>query len=293
MVKNYPLVTVGVPTYNRSKMLIECLNSLSNQLYKNIEVIISDNNSTDNTYEICKEFVQKDNRFKYYKQAINIGPKKNFEFVLNNTKGKFFMWLGDDDYLDKNYLSTIVPKLLKDENLALASGYARYYSHGKLIFTGKILNITNSSWFLRVVIYYLGVTDNGMFYGLMPTKLIKKIKIRSTIAGDWHMLANLAAKGPVVMLRNTYVNRNLGGSSTSYLKIAKIGNLPKIEAFFPMPMAAWNSVLEILKYGYFFKKKSYFSRALLSVTIFTILLFRPLIAFPFKLTRFMYKNFIK
>ena len=63
-----PLVSIGVPIYNAEEFLIERINSLVNQTYKNLEIIISDNASSDSSQKICEEFTKKDIRIKYIRQ---------------------------------------------------------------------------------------------------------------------------------------------------------------------------------------------------------------------------------
>ena len=68
-----PLVSIGIPIYNAEEFLIERINSIINQTYKNLEIIISDNASTDTTEKICKKFAEKDVRIKYIRQKNNMG----------------------------------------------------------------------------------------------------------------------------------------------------------------------------------------------------------------------------
>ena len=84
-----PLVSIGMPTYNGSKYIRQALVSLINQSYRNFELIISDNASTDNTEAICKEYRRRDKRIKYIRQKKNIGPINNFNFVLKEAKGEY------------------------------------------------------------------------------------------------------------------------------------------------------------------------------------------------------------
>src|SRR4051794_39644277 len=99
-----PLVSVGVPTYNRPEGLKRAVESLINQTYSNLEIIISDNCSSNiNVQGILSEFAH-DNRVKIYKQEVNRGATFNFNFPLTKTTGDYFMWLADDDWLDLNYI---------------------------------------------------------------------------------------------------------------------------------------------------------------------------------------------
>src|ERR1035437_9224723 len=108
MKPNAPLVTIGIPTYNRAEMLRRSIDSALSQDYLMIEVIVSDNASTDETQEVCKEFSKKDGRVKYIKQSSNIGAVANFADVLERASGEYFMWLGDDDWIDASYVSHCV-----------------------------------------------------------------------------------------------------------------------------------------------------------------------------------------
>lgn len=98
-----PLVTIGIPTYNRAgsylKQAIECV---LNQTYQNIELIISDNYSTDNTESLISEF--QDKRLKYIRHAINIGPNNNFNYCLEQARGDYFLLLHDDDLIDVDFV---------------------------------------------------------------------------------------------------------------------------------------------------------------------------------------------
>jgi glycosyltransferase involved in cell wall biosynthesis len=108
---NNPLVSIGLPTYNRANDLRACLANLTSLDYKNIEIIISDNHSTDTTIEVCKEYLKKDKRIRYYRQKTNGGVNKNSLSVLEKAKGKYFFLASDDDIRSRTYLSELIPLL--------------------------------------------------------------------------------------------------------------------------------------------------------------------------------------
>ena len=100
-----PLVTIGIPTYNRANStLSSTINSSVNQDYPNIEIIVSDNCSVDDTEEIVRSF--NDIRIKYIKQKKNIGANNNYNACLNAAKGDYFLLLHDDDLIDDDFVST-------------------------------------------------------------------------------------------------------------------------------------------------------------------------------------------
>ena len=117
---NKPLVSIGLPTYNRADDLKACLANLTSLDYKNIEIIISDNHSADTTVEVCKEYIKKDRRIRYYRQKTNSGVYRNSLFVLEKAKGKYFFLASDDDIRDKTYLSKLIPLLEKNPKATIA-----------------------------------------------------------------------------------------------------------------------------------------------------------------------------
>jgi glycosyltransferase involved in cell wall biosynthesis len=100
-----PLVSIGIPTYNRANSyLTQALQSAVNQTYKNIEIIVSDNCSSDDTESVVKDF--NDPRIRYYRQKENIGSVPNCNFCLEQSQGKYFLVLYDDDVIDDDFIST-------------------------------------------------------------------------------------------------------------------------------------------------------------------------------------------
>lgn len=100
-----PLVTIGVPTYNRAnRFLRQALNSALKQTYPNIEIVVSDNCSTDNTEEVVKSY--NDPRIRYFKQEVNIGSVNNSNFCLKQAKGDYYLLHHDDDLIDPDFLET-------------------------------------------------------------------------------------------------------------------------------------------------------------------------------------------
>lgn len=109
-----PLVSVCIPTFNREKIIAHTLESVINQSYKNIEIIISDNCSTDGTFEILKKYSEKDTRIKLFKMNENKGPVENWKNCFVNSSGKFIKYLWSDDYLDIDFIEKALNALEDD-----------------------------------------------------------------------------------------------------------------------------------------------------------------------------------
>src|SRR3546814_15784678 len=97
-------VTIGVPVYNGAATLRECLECLRNQTFRDIEVLISDNASSDNSAAIAQEFVDRNPRFKLICQSENIGARRHFVGLLEMAPTDFFMLRSDDDLSDADFV---------------------------------------------------------------------------------------------------------------------------------------------------------------------------------------------
>lgn len=94
---NAPLVSICVPTYNRADYLRGSLRTICAQRYRPLEILISDNASTDETEEICRRLASSDDRIRYVRQAGNIGLYGNHNFCIQESRGTFLCLLHDDD----------------------------------------------------------------------------------------------------------------------------------------------------------------------------------------------------
>lgn len=98
-----PLVSVLVPSYNHQKYVIECLESIKNLNYLRLELILSDDCSSDATYELAERWVQQNaGRFERaiaVRQPENLGVVKNLQFLFDNSQGKYLTYLASDDML--------------------------------------------------------------------------------------------------------------------------------------------------------------------------------------------------
>lgn len=105
-----PLVSIGIPTYNRIELLKKTVESARSQSYLNIEIIISDNCSSDGTNEWLKTLT--DSNIKIVTQIENIGMIPNWNSCINVATGDLFLLLSDDDLLAVDFIEKIVDTLL-------------------------------------------------------------------------------------------------------------------------------------------------------------------------------------
>jgi glycosyltransferase involved in cell wall biosynthesis len=104
-----PLISVLIPTYNVEKYIREAVESISNQTYRNLEIIVVDDGSTDNTHSILEELRLKDSRIRLFKMGVNRGIVETLNFALTQATGTYIARMDGDDVsmperLQKQYL---------------------------------------------------------------------------------------------------------------------------------------------------------------------------------------------
>ena len=143
----HPKISIGLPIYNGEKFLRKRIENLLEQTFTDFELIISDNASTDNSVKICKEFMKKDSRIKLYKQDHNIGQFNNYNFLLENTLGKYFLWVAVDDLLLPEFLEKNLHILETKQNVVTSISKLKMFGD----FTNSTKEDQNDSIKQRIV----------------------------------------------------------------------------------------------------------------------------------------------
>ena len=180
MEKNKQLVSVGLPVYNGEKYLAGAIESLLSQDYTNIEIILCDNASTDNTSQICQLYQQKDARIHYVQNKTNIGAANNFNRTFTLSKGELFMWAAYDDLWDQTYIRKCVEKLNQFPNAVIClTECAIIDETGKFIRNeNEAIETLNLSFSERLHHFFLNVGWIGsIVYGLCRSEFLKRTRL--------------------------------------------------------------------------------------------------------------------
>ena len=116
-----PKVSVLIPVYNREKLIGRCIQSALNQSMTDIEVVVVDNASTDDTWDVCSQFAKMDNRVKIFCNATNIGPVRNWYECLKHARGEYVKILYSDDWLEPFFLSKSLSMFNDDVGMVTSS----------------------------------------------------------------------------------------------------------------------------------------------------------------------------
>jgi hypothetical protein len=242
-----PLVSVGIPTFQRAEKLERAVESVLSQTHRNIEVVISDNASDDRTEKLCEALCARDRRVRYLRSAHNRGPTANFNTVFEQLSGDYAMVLSDDDWLDRDYVATCLAELYRRPDLVLACGIARYVRDGQVVRHGVEMQLEQDDPSRRVTSYVRAVDENGLFYGLMARDvLMRAAPLHNVLGNDWLLAAAFAAQGKAVTLATSSINRELDGTSADFARLTSTLGLPAWQARVPHLVIAWELFVDVL-----------------------------------------------
>jgi len=192
-----PLVSIGMPVFNGEKFIRKRLDSVIEQTFKDFELIISDNSSTDSTPVICEAYSKKDKRIRYFRQKKNMGATWNFNFVLQEAKFKYFVWAAVDDLWESNFLEKNIEILETNKN-AVAS-MSRFSMYGEsqdrltkeknllkkigLVFGARDTCTISGSYEKRVRTYFKN-SQWMMFYAVFRTIQLKNSLVNEQFVGE-------------------------------------------------------------------------------------------------------------
>jgi glycosyltransferase involved in cell wall biosynthesis len=126
-----PLVSFGLPVRNGAGTIGHAVESVLAQTLGEWELIISDNRSTDGTSEICAEYAAGDERIRHVSADRDLSIHENFRAAFRHSRGTYFRWHGDDDWLEPNYTERIVAALEATPDSVLCTTRQQYYRDGQ------------------------------------------------------------------------------------------------------------------------------------------------------------------
>jgi glycosyltransferase involved in cell wall biosynthesis len=273
-IKNtHGLVSIAMCTYNGAVHIKEQLDSLINQTYPHLEIVIVDDGSTDNTVQIIHEYAQKDYRIKLYQNEKNLGYNKNFEKAVQLTTGAYIAISDQDDIWALHKIAAMLescPVTAPAENIFIYS-ISREFS-GNTPQTGE----EN-----KPIRYYEGAVPEKLVFDspihghacmFHRTLLAKALPFPEQVFYDWWLSMIASATGKVICVKETLTYHRIWNNNNSKVlldieeKTVRTDKLRKqsiaaMEAFLQRPFAnkKTREVLESYSYLLRQKKKSTFS----------------------------------
>lgn len=213
-----PKVCVGVPVYNEADYIENTLLSLKRQNFDDVHFIVSDNASSDGTWEICQAIAADDKRFLLHKNAENVGALNNFEQVFRNSDSDYFMWLGGHDYISENYIEKAANMLDVDMNLSLVCGMPTMIKSGH---QDKLLDTAIYKYSEKRLGRYLQCVrelyDCTIVHSLFRRPAMDGFTFRATTGPDMVMIARMLWHGQLAyMSGENYFRRYFDTRPGSY-----------------------------------------------------------------------------
>jgi len=233
--KRRPLVSIGLPTFNREKLLRRAVEALLAQNYPALELVISDNCSPDGTEAFCRALAAREPRVKYHRQSKNMGATANYLEVQRRATGEYYMNMADDDTPATNYVSECVAALESDPTLAIVLGTPLMTQGDEVVKEGAKTNLLQESGADRVCAYYRTVEENVAFLGVMRASVLRNTPpVPNTMGNDWLYMAAVAFQGKIRTIATTSIRKQIGGASRSTRQIAAHLGLPRIQGVLPI-----------------------------------------------------------
>ena len=256
-----PKISIGIPVYNGEKFIRKCIESVLQQTNRNFELIISDNASTDSTPEICKEFLNKDDRISFVRQDKNMGQNWNFNFLLEKANGEYFVWVAADTFLLPEFIEKNIAVLESQDKVVgcisrikIDESYNDKYKKEKQILKkiGLVyrpydtLPITGN--YMERIRKYLKHFPWEMFYSVYRTEPLRKSFVRGYLLGKDYFVGNDASlvlsvlKHGEIQVVNEFLLASIpsGAASKGMVSMTRKYSNSNIGLIFPFyPLTKW------------------------------------------------------
>jgi glycosyltransferase involved in cell wall biosynthesis len=267
LTKAAPRLSIGLPVYNGERFLAQALECLLAQTFRDFELVVSDNASTDRTAEICQAYLQRDPRVRYVRNPRNIGSVANFNRVFEISTAPLFKWASHDDLHHETHIESCIRLLDENPDVVLAHSATAFIDENGELFpaspeTGDYIDPKTGAHVLPdgadignspVAVKRFWQVLSRARWGTHQFGVIRRASLQQTrldqnfSGGDRAMLAELALLGrfqsnperlflkrfhPDVSwaLNQTELKRSLSTDSKPYWRRAR-----QLEAFFSAP----------------------------------------------------------
>lgn len=206
-------VTIGIPVYNEAKFIAETLLSAVNQSYKDIQIIVSDNASTDNTLAIVNEIAANYANIKVIHHTSNLGAIKNFVFAMQQANTEFFCWLGGHDVMHPLFIEKALAAYQQQAGISLVYPESQVIDEKgekQAIFPNSSIDTSHLSLTFGALKVLKNLGPCTAIHGLHRTKQVQSYQIKEIVGTDSMILYHAAIQGKLLSLKeNLYFRREV------------------------------------------------------------------------------------
>jgi glycosyltransferase involved in cell wall biosynthesis len=259
------LVSIVMPTYNDAKYLNKAIDDILVQTYKNFELIIVNDGSTDNTENIINDYMKRDDRIKYFKKT-NGGTGSALNLGFDNASGEFGTWVSSDDEKTETFVEDLVGCLRKnrDVEFACSAFFSKYlnkifkpfhYDGSKFLFCNGIQHDSTTSNKIHTTDAWAHINSFACFQGvcfMFTMRLKNKCGPYITIPGeDYHMTMKMGMNSRVCFLDKVLGQHNNPEDSLSMMNRACVAEANVLTRTMFKESRKWN-LKEIPKIAHFY-----------------------------------------
>lgn len=232
-------LSVGIPTFNRAKTLERALRSVLEQTHSDLEIIVSDDASTDDTEMLCRKIAAQDTRIRYIRQVHNIGQFANFNLLFAEFRSPYVMVLNDDDWLEPDYVERCLLALQQQPDCVAVSGRYRYWRGDTMLARQRSplqLSHADGTERVRALLRMVGEGEvqSSTFYGVMRAEVLQRAApMPLVLAGDILLVARIVFQGNARTLEDVHLNRSVDGTSVTMASCVAAHRLPPRHARWP------------------------------------------------------------
>jgi hypothetical protein len=250
MSEKMPRLSVGLPVYNGQRFLRAALDSLLAQTFRDFELIVCDNASTDSTESICREYAARDARVRYFRHPANIGPAANYNACFRHARGEFFRWAAHDDLVAPELFQLSIDALDRDASaVAVYPNSCEIDAGGRRLFDHATRVSLEHPSVARRLASYLGV-DHRRGFGAVLWSVMRAEVLQqwsplkgSFPSADRVLVTQVLLRGRMLRLEPVlFFNREHGERSQSSFDRGKVrpgSRLVHLIGCGPVPGYAW------------------------------------------------------
>lgn len=197
MEESQPFVSVLITAYNREKYIAEAIESVLASTYSNFELIIADDCSSDNTLDIARSFLEKDNRIKVYSNDINLGQFANRNKAASYARGVYIKYLDSDDTISTNGLEVMIKAMQQFPDCGLGS-YTNNEKQSAFKYSSRMAYINH--YYKADPLLYVG--PSGAIFKTEIFKAAGGFEENIGILADTFLMLKMASLAPVAVFQN-------------------------------------------------------------------------------------------
>jgi glycosyltransferase involved in cell wall biosynthesis len=213
-----PTLSVGMPIYNGEKFVAQAVRSILAQTYRDLELVISDNASTDRTPEICAGFAAQDPRVRIVRNPHNVGAAANFNGVLGQGRGRYFKWACGDDWCDPTFAERCITALEQNPDAVLCFSRVNIVDESGALIQVHSDNLDLRSPDVQERFRHARAHDRllHVLQGVIRRDVLRRIgPMRPFYSSDLTMMSELALWGQFIELPEPLLYRRLHSHAAS------------------------------------------------------------------------------